>query len=150
MRFGEGKPTMLQGGGLKLDRQSHESYGKTINLIDDLSNLTGLDRAIIKEVLRGVGLMLSHYVAEEARDADSALNSFVCEIPYVGSLNVELINEYNGGRGRPPNKRIEPSVDLTYTFRKQILDAQKGKSPLEDAVVKKFTNIFIDRYRNIL
>ncbi len=120
------------------------NYNKTVELINDISNLTGLDKSVVRTVLKTASLQLSHYVAEDMLSSGECEN-FDVELPFIGTLSIVHDCE------RPLTKGLTVDFDFTETFHAQLMEAcREGKSPIEDAVIKRFIDVFVDKYQSVV
>jgi len=126
-------------------KPERKNYIKTLEAVKDVSSLTGLDNQAVKTVLKATSLVLAHYIAEESLATDGGCSDCVVEIPYIGTVVL------NYDEGRPSTKLFNLEFIPTETFHSYLVDAcREGKSPLEEAVVKKFVDVFIDKYVNVI
>jgi len=121
-----------------------ENYEQKTELRDDLMILTGtLDKNAIESILKGVSLILCHYLAEKAKDGNIE-SSFTFEVPYIGSITVS----YDKSKTIP--NKLTPEIKLSKYFYDNVLKSFEGESPLEKEVAKNFTELFIDRYKSLI
>ncbi len=125
-------------------KPTRSNYFKAIEIAEDVSKLTGLDRAVVKAVLKTTSMVIAHYIAEGCL-SDDIDTQFCAELPYVGTLDLTFIDD------KPSTKALNYDIKLTDTFYNYLLKARVDKhSPLEDAVAKKFVDVFIDKYKSIV
>ncbi len=121
------------------------NFLKTGEIAEDVANLTGIEKQAVKSVLKGVSLILAHYIAEDTQKSEDPLKGATIEIPYIGTI----IADYK--HNKPSTKAIDFSLEFTETFQSYLFKAFKdGESPLEEAVVKKFVDVFLDKYKSVV
>ena len=121
-----------------------KNYHETVKLINDVANLTGLDEGVVRSVFRAIGLQLAHNIAEQRLIDDQAIK-FEADLPFIGTLNIGYDEK------RPSTKANSFEFFPTETFRENVFVAcRDGKSAVEDAVIKKFVDTFIEKYQSVI
>ncbi len=122
-----------------------DNYIKTLEVVEDVAALTGIDKTAVQAVLKVTSAVLAHYLTEICLDEDNAVSTCDLEVPYIGKLSLNFTDK------KSLSGKIEYDIELTYTFYKYLIDAHVNKiSPLEDLATKKFVDVFLDKYSSII